>query len=67
MHFFIKNFKFKFVDSSIKQQCIFILQNFTNCSQYKIIKIEIKAVESFYHKCKSEKLKKFKNSQFDAV
>ena len=67
MHFFIKKFKFKFIDLAIKQQCTFILQNFTNCSQCEIIKVKIKTANSFCHKHKFKKLKKSKNSQFDAI
>ena len=67
MHFFTKKFKFKFVDSAIEQQCMFILQNFTNCSQHEIMKIEVKTINLFYYKYKSEKLKKNKNNQFNVI
>ena len=67
MHFFIKDFKFKFTDSSTEQQCTFTLQSFTNCSQHKIVKIKAKTVESPHHKHKFKKLKKLKNNQSDAA
>ena len=67
MHFFIKKFKFKFINSVIEQQCIFTLQNFTNCLQCEIAKIKAKTTNSFCYKYKSEKLKKSKNSQFNAI
>ena len=67
MHFFIKKFKFKFVDLATKQQYTFILQNFTNCSQHEIIKVKIKTIDLSYHKHKLKKLKKNKNNQFNVI
>ena len=67
MHFFIKEFKFKFADLLTEQQCTFILQNFINCSQHEIIKIKTKTINLSCYKYKFEKLKKNKNNQFNAI